>query len=83
MSVKITQWNGTAEIASWTIPAYSDEEIRTILQRLVCTTLSPTEVIDASRRRNDKMRTSLLDPVTTGKELDYGESAHFTARLVD
>lgn len=80
-TVTITKWDGNQEIESWDLKGYSDPELHVILQRLVCTTLTPSEVIDASRRRNDPQRTAFLAPVSTGRVLDYGEGIHFTAMI--
>lgn len=61
----------------------TDAEMRAVLQRLVCTNLSPRQVVYASLRRNDAKRSHDLDPIGKPHELHYGQNPWYTARLVD
>ena len=57
----IKEWDGNDVKAQYELPGHmSEQEIETALQRLVCRDLSANEILAASRRRNDPMRSGLL-----------------------
>lgn len=81
-SFVITMWDGMEQAGQWTVPGYlSDAELSRMMERLVCSTLSPEEIIDSSRRRNDPLRRVLLEPVGIERK-QYGENPWFQVELV-
>jgi len=77
----ITKYNSLETEAEWKLPgSLSESEIEQILQRLVCADLSPSEIINASRRRDDPLRASFLDRVGEGSPISYGDNPHYVAK---
>jgi hypothetical protein len=79
----IKEWDGIEVKAEHNLPGHlSVQEIETTLQRLVCRDLTVAEILLASRRTNDPLRTGFLDRVGNGHPIDYGHSnLHYTAEL--
>ena len=76
----ISHCDGGGLINEWTMPGnLSSSEVKAILQRLVCRDLTIDEILSASRRKNDKNRTTLLDQVGSGLPISYGENPHYNA----
>lgn len=81
---RITKWDGDTLKGSWDLPAHiSNPEMETILQRLVCQSLSEDEIISASLRRNDRGHSVLLERIGTGKPLLFGHLPQYSAEIVD
>jgi hypothetical protein len=77
----ITMWDGLEQAGQWKVPGnLTDAEIYRIMERLVCSTLSPEEIIDSSRRRNDPRRRVLLEPIGIERK-QYGENPWFQVEL--
>jgi hypothetical protein len=74
----ITMWDGLEQTGRWAVPSnLSDAELSRMMERLVCSTLTPEEIIDSSRRRNDPKRRTLLEPIGIERK-QYGESPWFS-----
>ena len=80
----ITKHNSTEEVGSWRVPGhYSQTEVEAIMQRMVCTDLTPAEVLNASRRKNDTWRSSHLDRIGNDPCPQYGDNPWYIAELTD
>lgn len=77
---KITSYDGLTEQASWTLPGtMSEQQVETVLQRLVCSTLNQDEIIASSLPVGSSGRASHLDRVGSGLPMSFGNNPHFTA----
>ena len=76
----ITKFDGTSHtLLGSTHGDLSEPEVLTILQRLACLDLSPSEIISASLRVSDETYVTLLERVGTGNPISVGENPHYTA----
>jgi hypothetical protein len=81
---KIIRWDGLNPIDTYSLPGnYSDSEIEALLQKLVCSDLTPHEIIAASLRRGDPRRSNHLDRVGAGVPINYGSNLHYTAERAE
>ena len=80
---RIEGWDGQTQILKRDLPGYFDEsEISVLLQRLVCTNLSPSDVVRASLRRNMQGYIRHLERVGAGRLIVFGDGPHFTAARI-
>lgn len=78
----ITKFDGTEESGVWEVPGhYSQKEVEQIMQRMVCTDLSPSEVLNASRRKGDPLRAAFLDRVGRDPAPQFGAGPWYIARI--
>ncbi|MBD1544853.1 hypothetical protein [Roseibium aggregatum] len=77
----IKEWDGLNVKAKYHLPGHlSEQEIETVLQRLVCRNLTVSEVLTSSRRKDDPERTGQLERIGHGSPVTYGHShLHYTA----
>jgi hypothetical protein len=80
---KVTCYDGGKKLFEYMAPRGCDP--KKLLERLICRDLSPEEVINASRRPNNK---KYWDPfVLTGYEVGFtmagGHNPHYTIRLME
>ncbi len=61
---------------------FSESELITVLQRLVCQDLTRDEIVECSLRRGRKGKRNLLDPHISRDPygISVGENPYFTAR---
>ncbi len=78
----ITKFDGTEKAAVWEVPRhYSQKEVEQIMQRMVCTDLSPSEVLNASRRKGYPLRAAFLDRVGRDPAPQFGPGPWCIARI--
>jgi hypothetical protein len=81
---RIEGWDGQTQILQRDLPGYLEEdEISVLLQRLVCTNLSPVAVVRASLRKNMPGYLRHLERVGTGRLIVFGDGPHFSAARIN
>ncbi|SEH49649.1 hypothetical protein SAMN04244559_02634 [Magnetospirillum fulvum] len=79
---KIRKYDGLDQKGEWSISgALSEDEVCTLLQRLVSQNLSEDEIIGASLRRNDPRYFTLLERIGKGSPISFGHGVHYTAQF--
>jgi hypothetical protein len=80
---RIEGWDGQTQILERDLPGYfAEDEISVLLQRLVCTNLSPTDVVRASLRKNMPGYLRHFERVGTGNLFVFGDGPHYTAATI-
>lgn len=81
----VKYWDGTSESRVGVLPGcLSESEVLKALQRLACASLSPSEILSASLRRNNKWRSPVLDRVGSGLpvQVDSGDGFYSADRVI-